>query len=106
MVSEIFYVCSIKLRIYSQNDNLKMTNNTNDTVKKHQNWFQTAYNNTPAGELISKRDQVCERCECSKKTFYRWKESGFVPSKRDLAIICEVFNLDVTTKKPIENIEA
>lgn len=78
-----------------------MTKNPTDTVKNNQNWFQQAYNNTAAGELISKRDEVCERCECSKKTFYRWKESGFIPSLRDLKIVCEVFNLDVMTRKPL-----
>lgn len=80
-----------------------MVKNAIDTVKKHQNWFQTAYNNTPAGELIQKRDEICERCDCSKKTFYRWMQSGFVPSRRDLNIICEVLNLDILTRKPIAN---
>ena len=78
-----------------------METKTTNTVKTHENWLQKAYNNTPAGELIKKRDAVCLQCECSKKTFYRWKQSGFVPSRRDLKIICEVFNLDLMTRKPL-----
>lgn len=78
-----------------------MSQKNKKTVKSVENWFKNAYNNLPKSQITTTRDKICIECECSEKTFYRWMQKGFIPSHRDLIIICKILNLDLMTRQPL-----
>lgn len=51
------------------------------THNKTQNWFQTAFNQVPKGQVNSKIEEILTACNISQATFYNWKKSGEVPNE-------------------------
>lgn len=75
-----------------------------NNLKKGENWIKKAYEATPKGEITTKVERVLKACEISKRTFYRWMASGEIPKFRDENTLCEIFNLDPTTKQPLKTL--